>query len=563
MTEHDPITLQIIENSLQAISDEMFASMRKTAMSSIIYEVLDMGTAVTDGAGELATSGSGIPSFAATLDKAVRAIIHHNSAAGEIGPGDVFVTNDPFYGGVTHLSDLIVAMPVFAADRLIAWTANIAHHSDVGGLVPGSISNEAREIYQEGLRLPAVKLIAGGTAIRSVLDIMTVNSRLADYLRGDLWAGVAAVRLGERRLLELVERYGSDTFVDAIQLFMDRGEKSSMRALASLPKGRFELTEEQDSGLFYNVAIEITDEAFTVDLRDNPDQDPGPSNASHDGTVTACQMIFKNVTDRTIVANAGTFRPLEVLTRPGSVFAAQEPAAFGTYSEVEIRLYDLLWRCLAENGMAELPAGGFASICGTYIGGRHPDTGRHFTIIEPEVGGWGAYADRDGDSAQFSASHGDTFNCPAEIAEARYGLYVDQLALSDEPGGEGAHRGGRGIVLDYRAHSDNIFLTTTYTRYTHKPWPLHGGVEGSANYVEVLRADGDREEFAIATEVQINTGDVIRIHTGNGAGYGDPQARPPEKVLEDIRLGYLTPERARAIYGTTIDEGDGARSDGA
>jgi N-methylhydantoinase B len=554
MTDHDPITLQIIENSLQAISDEMFASMRKTAMSSIIYEVLDMGTAITDRDGELATSGSGIPSFCATLDKAVRAIIRLHPDAGDVAPGDVFVTNDPFYGGVTHLSDLIIALPVFFEDELVAWTANIAHHSDVGGLVPGSISNEAREIYQEGLRLPAVKLIDGGTPIRAVFDIMTVNSRLPDYLRGDLWAGIAAARLGERRILELVERYGADTFVDAIRLFMDHGERTSQRALASLPKGRFELREEQDSGLVYHVAIEITDDAFTVDLRDNPDQDQGPSNASHDGSVTACQMIFKNITDRTVAANAGTFRPLQVLTRPGSVFAAQEPGAFGTYSEVEIRLYDLLWRCLAEHGMAELPAGGFASVCGTYIGGRHPDTGEHFTIIEPEVGGWGAYADRDGDSAQFSAGHGDTFNCPAEIAEARYGLYVDQLALNEEPGGEGAHRGGKGIVLDYRARSDKIFLTTTYTRYRQKPWPLGGGTEGSPNYVEVLRADGSREEFAIATEVDINTGDVIRIHTGNGAGYGDPQLRPREKILEDLRLGLLTPERAQEIYGPAVIE---------
>jgi N-methylhydantoinase B len=554
VTDHDPITLQIIENSLQAISDEMFASMRKTAMSSIIYEVLDMGTAITDSAGELATSGAGIPGFVGTLDKAVKAIIQRHSAPGEIAPGDVFVTNDPFYGGVTHLSDLIVAMPVFAGETLVAWTANIAHHSDVGGMVPGSISNDAREIYQEGLRLPAVKLVDRGTPIRSVFDIMAVNSRLPDYLRGDLWAGIAAARLGERRILEIVERYGLDTFIDAIRLFMDHGEQTSLRALASLPKGRFELAEEQDSGVVYKVVIEISDDVFVVDLRDNPDQDPGPNNQCYDGTVVSCQMIFKNATDPGIVANAGTFRPLTVLTRPGSVFDAQEPAAFATYSEVDIRLYDLLWRCLAEHGVAELPAGGFASVCGTFIGGRHPDTGEHFTIIEPQIGGWGASAERDGDSAQFSAGHGDTFNCPAEIAEVRYGLYVDQLSLSEGPGGEGEHRGGKGIVLDYRARADDIFLTTTYTRYKHKPWSLRGGLEGSSNYVEVLRADGTREEFAVATGVQINEGDVIRIHTANGAGYGDPRKRPRQKTLEDLRLGLLTPERAQGIYGLTMED---------
>jgi N-methylhydantoinase B len=549
----DPITLEIIQNSLQAISDEMFASIRKTAMSSIIYEVLDMGTAVTDGEGELASSGSGIPGFVGTLDKGVKAILKAHPEPGAIAPGDVFLTNDPFYGGVSHLSDIIVAMPVFAGGTLIAWTANIAHHNDIGGMVPGSISTEAREIFQEGLRLPAVKVIDAGTPIRSVLDIMTVNSRLPDFLRGDLWAGIAAVRLGERRIAELAEKYGVETFQEAVRVHLDYGEEVSRRALADLPKGRFELSEEQENGVVYKVVVEITDDEFVVDLRDNPDQDPGPYNACHDGAVISAQMIFKNATRSDIVANAGTFRPLKVLTRPGSVFDAQEPAAFAVYSEVEIRLYDLIWRCLAEPLGERLPAGSFASICGTFIGGRHPDTGRHFTIVEPQVGGWGGSHDADGASAQFSGSHGDTFNCPVEIAEARYGLYVDQLALSSAPGGEGRHRGGKGIVLDYRARADGIFLTCAFTRNMHRPWPVRGGIEGSSNYVEVLRADGSREAFASITELPIGKDDVIRIHTGNGAGYGDPRERPVERILDDIRLGYLTEERAAEVYGVTPD----------
>ena len=199
-----------------------------------------------------------------------------------------------------------------------------------------------------------------------------------------------------------------------------------------MPKGRFSLEEEQDSGAVYSVTFEITDDAFVVDLRDNPDQDPGPNNASRDGSMIAAQMIFMNITGAHAAANAGHFRPLEVLTRPGSVFDARPPAAFATYYEVEIRLYDLMWRCLAPHLGERLPAGHFASICGTFIGGRHPDTGRHFTIVEPQVGGWGGSARRDGNSAMFSGFHGDTFNCPAEVAEARYGLYVNQLRLSDE-----------------------------------------------------------------------------------------------------------------------------------
>jgi N-methylhydantoinase B len=543
----DPITLEIIQSSLQAISDEMFAAFRKTAMSAIIYEVLDMGTAITDGNGNLASSGAGIPAFVGVLDKAVQRILELHKPE-EIQAGDIYVTNDPYYGGVTHLNDVVLVMPVFAEERLVAWTANIAHWNDIGGMVPGSISNEATEIFQEGLRLPGVKLFAKGQPIRSVLEIMKANSRLPDFLQGDMWAGVAAVRVGERRTLELIEKYGTDTFIAALESFMSYGEQVARRALRELPQGRFNLEEEQDSGAVYRVTVEISKDEFIVDLRDNPDQDPGPNNASRDGTMVAAQMIFMNITGAHASANAGHFRPLTLLTRPGSVFDARQPAAFGTYYEVEVRIYDLIWRCLAPH-FEQLPAGSFASICGTFIGGPHPDTGRHFTIVEPEIGGWGASSTRDGNSAIFSGFHGDTFNCPAEIAEARYGLYVEQLALGDEPGGEGEHRGGKGIVLDYRVRADNCFFTCAYTRNKHKPWALDGGREGSPNYVEIIRRDGSVERHAVVTAAQVNEGDIIRVHTGSGGGQGDPRRRPRELVREDLRNGYISDEIARSVYG--------------
>jgi N-methylhydantoinase B len=554
----DPITLEIIQSSLQAISDEMFAAFRKTAMSAIIYEVLDMGTAVTDADGRLASSGAGIPAFVGVLDKAVQRIIELNGDPGDILPGDIFVTNDPFHGGVTHLNDVVLAMPVFTDGERVAWTANIAHWNDVGGMVPGSISNEAKEIFQEGLRLPAVKLISEGEPIKSVMEIMKCNSRLPDFLQGDMWAGIASARVGERRVLEVVGKYGLDTFRRALESFMEHGEEVARHALGELPKGTFRLEEEQDSGAVYSVTIEIRDDEFVVDLRDNPDQDEGPNNASRDGSMVAAQMAFMNLTGAHASANAGHFRPLRLETRPGSVFDPKPPAAFATYYEVEIRLYDLIWRCLAQHLTGQLPAGSFGSICGTFIGGLHPDTGRHFTIVEPQLGGWGGSPHRDGNSAMFSGFHGDTFNCPAEVAETRYGLYVDQLALNDEPGGEGEHRGGRGIVLDYRVRSDGCFFTCAYTRNKHRPWPLEGGLEGSPNYAEVLRADGSREEHAVVTALDVNEGDVIRIHTGSGGGYGDPRRRTRESVLEDVKDGFITLERAREAYGVEVD-GDAAR----
>ena len=307
--KHDPITLEIIQNSLQAGADEMFAAMRKTAMSSIIYEVLDMGTGIMDAKGDIASSGAGIPAFIGVLDKSVKFIVARFDQPGDVEPGDVFATNDPYYGGVTHLSDIVVMLPVFHGGKLIAWTATIAHHSDVGGMAPGSLTGEATSIFQEGLRLPAIKIISRGQTIEPVMQIIKVNSRMPDVLEGDLWAAIASVRAGARRLEALAEKYGTDTFTAAIESAMDFGEKASRSAVAKLPEGTFELSEEQDNGQVYNVRITIATDRFTVDLRNNPDQLDGPLNTSRDGVMVAVQMIFKSLTDPYSPANGGSFRP--------------------------------------------------------------------------------------------------------------------------------------------------------------------------------------------------------------------------------------------------------------
>jgi N-methylhydantoinase B len=549
VASNDPITLEIIQNSLQAAADEMFAAMRKTAMSSIIYEVLDMGTGIMDGQGKLASSGAGIPAFVGVLDKAVKVLIEKFDSPGEIEPGDVFATNDPYYGGVTHLNDIIVAMPVFAEGRIIAWTANIAHNSDVGGMAPGSLSGEATEIFQEGLRLPAIKIIEKGEPIQAVMDIITVNSRMPDVLKGDVWAAISSTRIGVRRLNELAEKYGVATFEYAMSSFMDYGEKVSRAELANLPAGVFELSEEQDDGSIFNVKITINADEFTVDLRDNPDQTNSPVNTSRDGVMVAAQMIFKSLTDPYSPCNEGSFRPINLLTREGSVFHAQEPAPIGFYYEIELRVYDLIWRCLAQAMPDRLAAGHFASVCGTFIGGIHPDTKRQYTIIEPQIGGWGASSVRDGNNAIFCGFHGETYNCPAEINEARNGLIVDRMELNMEPGGEGQFTGGRGIRMDYRLRADNGFLTAGYTRSKFPAWAADGGAEGSSNYVEVIRTDGSREKFSFVSGLTTNHDDVIRVVTGNGGGFGDPYQRDRAAIAEDIRNGFLSEARAREVYG--------------
>lgn len=548
-SETDPITIEIIQNSLQAAADEMFAAMRKTAMSSIIYEVLDMGTGIMDPQGEIAGSGAGIPAFVGVLDKSVKVIIEKFDQPGDIEPGDIFATNDPYYGGVTHLNDIVVIMPVFSEGELIAWCANIAHNSDVGGMAPGSLTGEATSIFQEGLRLPAVKIISKGETIVPVMEVIKVNSRMPDVLEGDLWAAIASVRIGERRLMSIAEKYGTKTFARAVEAFMDYGERVSRRELAKLPKGTYELTEEQDNGQFYNVKITIAEDRFVVDLRDNPDQLDGPLNTSRDGVMVAVQMIFKSLTDPYSPANGGSFRPIELLTREGTVFHAKEPAPLGFYYEIELRVYDVMWRCLARHMPERLAAGHFASVCGTFIGGIHPDTGRQYTVIEPQLGGWGASQSGDGNSGMFCGFHGETYNCPAEINEARNGLIVDQMALNVSPGGEGKHMGGRGIVLDYRVRADNGFLTAGYTRSKFPAWGLDGGHEGSPNYIEFIPKEGEVQTFAAISGLTTQKDDVIRVYTGNGGGLGDPRERDPELVRRDLRNGLITDSQAREVFG--------------
>ena len=540
----DPITLEIIQNALQAAADEMFAAMRKTAMSSIIYEVLDMGTGITDADGRLASSGAGIPAFVGVLDKSVKFILSKHD---KIHPGDVFITNDPWHGGVTHLNDLVLAMPVFSEGKLIAWTANIAHNSDVGGMAPGSLSGEATEIFQEGLRLPAIKLINQGELDQSVMDIITTNSRMPDFLLGDVWAAIASVRIGANRLEGLAEKYGQETFGEAISSFMDFGEKTALAELAKLPQGTFELAEEQDDGRIYNVKVTISDDEFLVDLRDNPDQDPACTNASRDGVIVCAQMVFKSLTDPDTPANEGSFRPLKVLTREGTIFHAKEPAAIGFYFETEVRVYDLIWRCLAPHIPERLPAGNFSSICGTFIGGIHPDTGRQYTIIEPQIGGWGAWEGQDGNPCIFSGFHGETYNTPAEISEARNGLYVDRMALNTASGGAGEYTGGRGLILEYRIRTENGFVTAGYTRSRIKPWSLEGGEEGSGNFIEVIKPEG-KETYSFVSGLSVTTDDVIRVITSSGAGYGDPKQRSRDAVREDVKNGLVSEEDAREIY---------------
>ncbi len=513
----DRFTLAVIEAGLEAAATEMFETLRKTAMSPIIYEVLDVGTGITDADGALVSSGAGIPSFIGVLDKSVKAILARE--AGRIADGDVFIVNDPNHGGVTHLNDIVVAEPVFHDGAIVAWAASIAHWGDIGGRTSGSMAVDVTEIVAEGLRLPVARLFEAGRRNAAVFDIIRANSRLPDFVSGDLAAQVAAGRRAAAILRGMCDRYGAATLKQAIADARKDGEARARAGLARLPKGRFEISEPQDDRSTWHAVIEITDEAFTVDLRDAPEQSSGPHNTSRDGSVIACQMLFKVLTDPERFANAGSFAPLTVLTRPGTVFHAGPAAAQGYYFEARIRLFDMLWHCMAQ-GMAStlpdrLPAGHFASIFGTVIAGHHPDSGRAFTMVEPQMGGWGATAERDGEGPIYSTSHGDTFNCPVEIAEARYGLEVVEKRLNPAPPAPHCHVGGPGIVTRYRLRAPAV-LSAGLSHAKVPVWSHGDAPPGGVNSLRIETAAGEVETYRFVSGYALQPGDSVEISTASG-----------------------------------------------
>lgn len=509
----DRFTLDVISQVLDAAAVEMFEVLRKTAMSPIIYEVLDVGTGVLDADGELVSSGAGIPSFIGVLDKSVKAIIA--KLGDTIVEGDVYLTNDPNYGGVTHLNDVVVAQPVFWQGVRVAWVASIAHWGDIGGRTPGSMSTKTTEIIAEGLRLPIVRLFEAGVRNEAVVDIIATNSRLPDFVRGDLWAQVSAGRRAAKTIQQLCERYGADLLNVAILAARTNGARRAEAGLQALPSGHYACVEEQDDGTFWKAAVTITDDRMTIDLRDAPPEANGPYNLSRDGAVVACQVFFKALVDNDRFANAGSFAALDVLTTPGTLFHAGPIAAHAYYFETRIKLVDMLWHGLAEAVPDLLPAGHFASIFGTVIAGQHPDTGRRYTMVEPQMGGWGATSTRAGQNAMFSTNHGDTFNCPVEIAEARYGFDVLEKSLVFGPDLDGEFSGGAGVRVSYLLRTCAT-LSVGYSHANVPVWSVENGSLGGKNSLHINRSDGRIENYHFASDVAINPGDIVEIKTAYG-----------------------------------------------
>ena len=550
----DRFTLDVLREGFAAIADEMFVSLQRTSQSPIIYEVLDFGVGIADARGELVCQGNGIAGFLGPLGDVIRETI---ARVPGLQPGDVIIANDPYSGGGTHLSDVALVRPIYWEDDLIGFAAAKGHWTEVGGKDPGSWTADSADVYAEGLQLPFVHAYRAGAGVPEVRAILAANSRLPEMTLGDLAAQAACLEVAERRLHEMCARYGAKTVVEAMGVILDRSEQLARLALADIPHGTFTASDFTDEDGLGNgpfpvqVHVQITGTEVVCDFTGSHPQVPGPINCTWSGLVSGVRTVFKAITDPVEPATDGWFRPLKIICPAGTIFNAQRPAPVAAYFESTEMASDLVWHALAPAFPQRLTAGSFVSVCSTSLALTHPDTGEQTLLVEPQPGGWGASASKDGEHGLVSVGDGETYVIPVEVAEQRYGIRVERFAFDIVEGaGAGRRRGGRGLVREYRVLCDEALLTVAWGRHLFPPWGVAGGRDGSPNYVEVVRAGSrDAQRFGKASRVPLRRGDLVRLVTGSGGGYGNPRERESLLVLEDLHDGIITGRDAAEVYG--------------
>lgn len=551
----DPATLEIIHGKLIAAVDEMAIITAKTSMSPVIYEVLDYACGICRADGDLVAQANGITLFTGTFSEQVRFIMRR--FGDDMAPGDVFITNDPYEGG-THACDMAVVKPVFQGDKRVAFAINVAHWLDVGGAVPGSIPVNATSIFQEGLRLSGVRLARNDQLIPDIRTLISENVRLPKLALGDLNAQMASVLRAATRIEEAIADYGLGTVEQACAAILDLAEQESRAALLRLPDGTYESSDEIDgdgvSAGPISVRCKITKQAdnLTVDFTGSAPTVAGPINCSEGAARSAVKTVFKAIVGPGAPSNEGWFRPLRVVLPPGTIFSARKPAPTGWYYEGSVHASELVWKAMAPLAPDRLSAGSYASLCVTYLTMPAGD-GSQLVHIEPQHGGWGACRDRDGASGLISLTDGDTYNYSVELLETKFPLLTERYAFNVEGGvGAGCFRGGYGLIREYRILSDTAQGYCGIGRTAVAPWSMDGGNPGTLNCVEIVRKDGSTVRLTRSPHYDLQKGDIVRIVTGGGGGWGTPQHRDRQDVARDVKDGLLTEAEARAQYGAIL-----------
>ena len=554
----DPFTVEVIKRALISAAEQMFVALGRTAKSSVIYEVLDYGCAITDAAGRMIAQANGIPAFIGVLSDAVIDVIAKYGLEG-LEDGDIIITNDPYMGGATHQNDAVLIMPIFYEGKPVMFSASKAHWNDIGGKDPGSWSPNATDIYQEGLQFPVVKIFNAGVENRDIVDILSRNGRIPEMTLGDMRAQAASLRVAAKRVQQICDKYGLDTVLESVEVYLKQGRQEALAELKRLPKGEFTAEEYiDDDGLggepvLVKVKVTISDDEFVIDYTGTGDTCRGPINSPLSVLMSTAKFAYQSVVAPHADPNDGFFSPLRVIVPEDTVFNPKRPAPVSTYWESDAYAGDIVWRALADAIPDRITAGHFLSVCGTIVSGIDDESGEWFFSVEPNAGGWGAGRGKSGESGLVCSGDGETYILSIEVAETRYPMIVDQFSLNVADGGHGEWPGGHGLIKDYRITNSEALVTASFGRNKYPPWGLAGGQDGTPNEVEIRRANGGIERRGRFSSEVLGDGDVVRFITGTGGGYGDPRKRDPMNVLDDVLDGYVSIDAARDVYGVVLE----------
>lgn len=559
----DPVTLSVINNAFVNVCREMGTAMMRTSYSPIFNEGLDFSCMMFNTRGDLIGQAEFCPTMLGSCQYAMKWMLN------EVGldafhEGDVFIHNDP-YRGQNHMPEHLVVKAVFHEGQIWGFVGNVAHVGEIGGMAPGSFAADGTEVYQEGLRLPPARIIDRGEYVKDIWRIVLANHRTPKTSWGDYHAMIGSLNVAEARVHELLAKYGAATLSAAADQLLDYSERFMRSEIAEMPDGVYYAQDcMEDDGITrdpYWMRLRLTirgDEAI-CDWTDSDDQARGPVNATFVVTAAACYSGFLHVVSNDIPINSGAYRPIRLVTRPGSLMNVQHPGpSVGGNTETHPHIQNVVLRALAGAVPARVQAGEGASSCNFLFGGVHPEYGDYYTNYHIEGSGWGGTIDHDGNNV-LCPNNGNCRNTPVEILETKYPFIVEEYALRPDSAGAGQWRGGLASTRVFRVTAPEITVNALFDRTrTHGPG-IFGGQEGASGGIFIQRA-GDAqfrtfsETFGTVsdskfTRVPVTLGDRIRLNSAGGGGFGDPLARPRDRVMDDLRQGLITPEAAQQHYG--------------
>ncbi len=553
----DPITIEILANALQSVTDEAFAALMKSAYSTNIKERHDHSCAIVDRNGRLIVQASNsIPVHIASVLGQMEALFK-KFGRDDIEAGDIFAANDPHEGGGTHLPDVSLAMPVFVDQELLGFVCNIAHHADIGGSSPGSMAGGMSEIYQEGLRIPVIKLFRNGRLDQDLFDILLLNVRVRDERRGDYNAQFAALHLAERRLQEICQKQSSGVVADVFEEIIDRTQKRMRNAISDIPDGIYEFEDimDDDGRDAIDVPIKlkatIKGDKANFDFTGTAPQTPGNINIPLHGTKAAVCYVLKAMLDPEIPNNQGVLESIDVNAPSGTMLSCVAPAAVASRAHTSQRIIDVVIGALAQ----ALPESAVGAANGAnsmaVFAGNDPETGEPYVYLETLGGGFGGRNDRDGkDGVQVHITN--TSNLPIEAIEMEYPLLVERYGLIPDSGGAGKYRGGLGLQRVVRPLGHTCIFNGVGERFRNQPWGLFGGKPGArGSFWLESDEDGSRQLANKPPNLELHPHQALVVNTPGSGGYGDPKDRDIKALKEDKRSGKFSEKFLSQHYKAT------------